>query len=165
VTTGAVGTKLAEVNLRIGVTTHARGRCSLIDVVAVTFGTDYINVGAGEGEIRLAMIKRGLLPVGGRVATGAVAAKGTFMHIILLVAGDTRAIGDLEIGLGAGSRMAEPTAHICVFTFEREAQGSMIETAVAIHTIVARQTVIAKISAVRGHKGSLIAHVATHTIC
>lgn len=136
-TTGAIGTKLAEVNLRIGVTTHARGRRPLIDVVAVALGTDDRSVGASEGEIRLVMIERGLLPVSGRVTTGAVGAKGTFMHIILLVAGDACTIGDLEIGLGAGSRMTEPTVHIRVFTFECEAQGSVIETAVAIHTIVA----------------------------
>ncbi len=135
--TGAVGTKLAEVNLRIGVTTHARGRRSLIDVVAVALGTDHRGVGTGEGEIRLVMIERGLLPVSGCVATGTVAAKGTFMHIILLVTSDTCAIGDLEIGLGTGSGMAEPTAHIRMFTFECKAQGGVVEIAIAIHTVVA----------------------------
>ena len=106
--------KLAEVYLRIGVTAHACGGRTLVDVVGVAFCADHLDVSAGEGKTRLAMVKRGLLPVGGHVATGAVGAKGTLVDIIALMAGDTGAISDLKIGMGAGIFMAEPATRIRV---------------------------------------------------
>ena len=106
--------KLAEVYLRIGVTAHACGGRTLVDVVGVAFCADHLDVSAGEGKTRLAMVKRGLLPVGGHVATGAVGAKGTLVDITALMAGDTGAISDLKIGMGAGIFMAEPATRIRV---------------------------------------------------
>jgi len=57
VATGTVGAKLAEVFLRLGVASHARGRRAFVDVVSVAVGTDYLDVSAGEGKFRLAMVE------------------------------------------------------------------------------------------------------------
>ena len=57
VATGAVGAKLAQVFLRIGVAGHARGRRALVDVVGVATATDRLGVSAGEREGGLVMVE------------------------------------------------------------------------------------------------------------
>ncbi len=57
VATGTVGAKLAEVFLRLGVAGHARGGRALVDVVGVAVGADHLDVIAGEGKVRLAMVE------------------------------------------------------------------------------------------------------------
>ena len=160
---GAVGAVLAQVFLRLSVAVHACGGCAFIDVVAVTVHTCRLNMGTREREGRLVMVERNLIPAAGRVAGHTIRAEGTLVYVVLLVTGHACAVGNLEIGLGAGRRMAELATYLNVLAFERKAHLGVVKVAIAIHTVVARQTIIAEIGAVRGHKGGLIIHMAADT--
>lgn len=160
---GAVGAVLAHMNLRLRVAVHTCSGCTFIDVVAVAVHACRLNMGTGEREGGLVMVERNLIPAAGRVAGHTIRAEGTLVYVVLLVAGHACTVGDFEIGLGAGRRMAELTAHLDVLTFERKAHLGVVKVAIAIYTVVARQTIIAEIGAVRGHKGGLIIHMAADT--
>jgi len=164
-TGSAVGAVLAQVNLRLSVAVHACGRCAFIDVVAVTVHACRFGMGTREREGRLIMVERDLIPAAGRVAGHTIRAEGTLVYVVLLVTGHACTVSHFEIGLGASSRMTEFTAHLNVLAFECKAHLSVVKTAIAIYTIVARQTAITKIGAVRGHKGGLIIHMAADTTC
>ena len=162
-TGGALGAELTEVYLRISVAGHTRGGRAFIDVVAMTVSAGRLDMSAGKRERRLVMVERNLIPAACRMAGHAVRAEGTLVFVILLVAGHAGAGGSRKIGRDTGGAVAELAAHIDVLALQFKAHISVVKATVAIHTIVASQAVVAKVSAVRRHKGGLIIHMAADT--
>jgi len=70
----------------IGMATHTCLRRTFEDIVGMTLGAGRVDVGAGQGEGRLAVIECCLGPVVWRVATGAVGAELAFVFVVLQVA-------------------------------------------------------------------------------
>jgi len=123
VATGAVGAECTLVFIVFLVAGDTRSGRALIDVVGVATGTDYINVGAGEREGGLAVVKSDLLPRAGGVAACTVGTKGSLMRVILLMTGDTRGrrtlVDVIAVATGAD--------RFSVGTGEREGGLAMVE--------------------------------------
>ena len=81
------------------------GRGSFENIIDMAFRAIDIDMGAGQQEWRLGMIKRDLVPGGGDMACSAILPQSTIVTVIFLVAGETsrrRAFEDIiDVAIGA----------------------------------------------------------------
>lgn len=113
---GAIQTKHAGMELRIAVTTHARGVQPLELPAGMTALASHVHMRAGQREVAAAVVKGGILPIRGVMAGGAVRAELTVVFVILAVTG-------IAVGGCAFVHviyMALFTAHFRVFAFQFE---------------------------------------------
>ena len=85
----AVRAEGAPVVNGIGMAAHACLRRTFEDIVGMTFRTGRVDVGAGQGKGRLAVIECCVRPLFRCMATGAVGAELSLMLVVLAVTGDT----------------------------------------------------------------------------
>ena len=148
--------KRARMELRVGMTGCARGRCPRELLVDVATFASHIAMRARQREGTARVIKNGVPPIGWCVTGRTVRAKAAIVLIILRVAGITIRGRGCEIRRGASARVTMYTSHLRMFSVQAEGKIIMRESfSKTVGTIVTGQTIGAKIESMRLREDSI----------